>query len=190
VEDANFRQISALKVCGYWGDEQLAFAPVMASYESSKSVGHVTLLLTLRKHHHRWMLLTAGTDPITITKFIDNLPALAHCLQTARGSRGKILPPKLLAPEDGQYPKPPSGQRFGDFIWQPSASPEVVAQVIEFAYNGDARLFLRFFSGKSPEEDRMSSGQLWHTGSGWKWRVWSISGNGEIVFSDTRSFTN
>jgi len=190
VDDPTFRQVSAIRACGYWGNEQLAFAPVVASYESNKSIGHVAVLLALRKHHDQWMLLTAGTDPITVTQFTTILPSLATCLQTAQVSKDKVLPAKLLAPEDRQYPKPTGGQRFGDFVWQPSPSPEVVAQVIEFAYNGDARLFLRFFSGKSPEEEQISSGQLWTTRGMWKWRVWSISGQGEIAFSEARTFSN
>jgi hypothetical protein len=190
IDDPNIRQVAEMKTCGYWGNGQLAFAPVIASYESSKAIGHLTLLMALRKHRHGWMLLTADTDPITANQFVGNLPALAHHLQTPEGAAKKIVPAKLLAPEDGQFPKAENGQRFGDFVWRPSPSPQVVAQIIEFAYNGDARLFLRFFSGKSPLEEQISAGTLWTTRGMWRWRVWSISGHGDVVFSDARSFTH
>jgi hypothetical protein len=180
--------VTETKGWGYWGDERLAFVPVVSTYESARAVGQISLLLILRKPHTQWKLLAASTDPISTSVFPEGIPKLASLLKEARAPGKNPLPARLLAPEDGQYPIPPQGQRFGDFVWQRSASSDVVAQIIEFAYKDDARLFLRFTSRDTSATDRISAGQLFHTTrSHWRWRVWSISDSGAISFSEARS---
>ena len=190
VEHPRQLNVSEMRGCGYWGDQRLAFVPVVSSYESAKAVGQISLLLILRKQQTQWQLLTASTDPVSISRFPEGIPKLVSLLQEARTPGGKPLPAKLLAPEDGQSPVPARGQRFGDFVWQPSTSTDVVAQIIEFAYNDDARLFLRFFSGNTLANDQLSAGQLWTARGLWRWRVWSISDSGAISFSEARSFSH
>ena len=190
VEHPRQLNIFEMKGCGYWGDQRLAFVPVVSSYESAKAVGQISLLLTPRKQQTQWQLLTGSTDPLSISRFPDGIPKLVSLLQEGRTPGGKPLPAKLLAPEDGQSPVPAHGQRFGDFVWQPSTSTDVAAQIIEFAYNDDARLFLRFFSGNTLANDQLSAGQLWTTRGLWRWRVWSISDSGAISFSEARSFSH
>lgn len=180
--------LSETKGCGYWGDERLAFVPVVSSYESAKAVGQISLLLILRKQQTQWQLLTASTDPHSISRFPEGIPKLVSLLQEGRTPGANPVPAKLVAPLDGKSPVPAEGQRFGDFVWQPSTSTDVVAQIIEFAYKDDARLFLEFSSGDSPANDQISDGQLWTTFSLWRWRVWSISNSGAISFSAARSF--
>lgn len=97
-------------------------------------------------------------------------------------------PAVLLSPDDGQYPRhPPMGQRFGAFEWQPSASTDVVAEIVEFAYQDDARLFVEW---PSPDglPRRVSAGRLWTTGGDWFWRVWTVTRTGRVVFSAARTF--
>jgi len=186
------RQLTALEIkgCGYWGDERLAFVRVVSSYESAKALGQISLLLILRKQQTEWQLLTASTDPISVSRFPEGIPKLVSLLQEARTPGENPLPAKLLAPKDGQLPVPAEGQRFGDFVWKPSTSTDVVAQIIEFAYNDDARLFLRFPSRNSPATDQISDGQLWTTRGLWRWRVRSISDSGAISLSEARSFSH
>jgi hypothetical protein len=190
VEDPRLFDVSEIKGCGYWGDQRLAFVPVVSSYESAKKMGQISLLLILRKPQTQWRLLTASADPVSMSKFLEGIPKLVKLLNAARTPGENPPPAKLLAPEDGQSPVPAHGQPFGDFVWQPSTSTDVVAQIIEFAYNEDARLFLRFFSGNSPASDQLSDGQIWTTRGLWRWRVWSISGSGAVSFSEARSFSH
>jgi len=192
TDAADPRQLTILEMkgCGYWGDQRLAFVPIVSSYESAKAVGQISLLLMLRKQQTQWHLLTASTDPVSISRFPDGIPKLVSMLQEARTPGENPLPAKLLAPEAGQSPVPAQGQRFGDFVWKPSTSTDVVAQIIEFAYNDDARLFLEFSSGNSLANDQLSAGQLWTTNGLWRWRVWSISDSGAISFSEPRSFSH
>ncbi len=192
TDRANPRQFnpSEIKGCGYWGDERLAFVPVVSSYESARAVGQISLLLVLRKQNAQWQLLSASTDPISVSRFPEGVPKLVSLLQEAGTPGANPLPAKLVAPLDGKFPVPADGERFGDFVWQPSTSSDVVAQIIEFAYEDDARLFLEFSSGDSPANDHISDGQLWTTMSLWRWRVWSISNSGAISFSEARSFTH
>jgi hypothetical protein len=188
VGEQRHLNVSEMKGCGYWGDERLAFVPVVSSYESAKALGQISLLLALRKQASQWQLLAASTDPISLSRFPEGIPKLMRLLQERRTSSMAPPPARLLAPVNGQYPQPAQGQRFGDFVWQPSTSSDVVAEVIEFAYRDDARLFLKFISGNAQANDQLSAGQLWHTHSLWRWRVWSISDSGAISFSETRTF--
>ena len=182
--------IGSMRECGYWGNDNLAFVPVVATYEGEKSIGQTVILLIMRKQDTRWQLLTAARDPVSIGDFTKKIPRIVDLLEKNRGYDQQPVPAKLLSPEAGGYPKPNGGQRFGDFVWQPSPSPSVVAEIIEFAYGDDARLFIKFRSEQNPTEDRLSSGHMWSTGGVWRWRVWSISDSGVVSFSEARSFTN
>jgi hypothetical protein len=183
-------RIGFLKVCGYWGNNNLAFVPVIGTTESEHSIGQTTLLLILRKQRDKWQLITAANDPVTTGEFVGRLPLIVELLNKNHNDEFEPIPAKLLTPKDGQYPIASPGQRFGDFIWQPSPSPNVVAEIAEFAYKNDARLFIRFRSEQDLKKDRISSGNLWTTESIWKWRIWSISNAGIVSFSEVRSFHN
>jgi hypothetical protein len=79
--------------------------------------------------------------------------------------------PILLTPLEGVLTHAP-GARFADLSWHPSTSESEVAEIVEFAYNGDARLFTIFFSGRPPETEHFSSGGLIAQRNTWLWRVW------------------
>jgi hypothetical protein len=95
----------------------------------------------------------------------------------------------LRSPQNGRFPVAPTAERFGNFAWQSSMSDDVVAEIAEFSYQDDARLFLlRPLKPGVPRH--VSAGQLWSTQGDWTWRVWSISGSGEIAFSEQRTFVH
>ena len=199
-------QMSEAKECGYWGNEHLAFILMGFSVESApgslpfaagrsstllptKTIGWIDLLLILRKQQTQWEILTASTDPISTGTFVDQIPQFFTALQKPWNPDRPPIPARLISPEDGQFPLPDAGQRFGNFIWQPSPSENVVAEIVEFAYENDARLFLRFHSSKLIT-DQVSTGNLWTSRSQWRWRVWSISDGSAVTFSQVRSFAN
>ena len=85
--------------------------------------------------------------------------------------------------------RPAQGERFGDFTWQPSQSPDVIGQVAEFMFGKDnsrARTRLFFLPGR---EGKLWSGFLVSGGTS-AWRVWSIGKDGAVAFSEQRSFTH
>jgi hypothetical protein len=184
--------VSETKECGYWGNKRLAFVPMVFSYESDAAIGQIDLLLILRKQATEWRLLIASTDPISLGKFSGKfplqLPRLTRLMNSNGIGSGRPLPATFLTPDDGEIPQPVEGQRFGEFTWRSSESTDVIAEIIEFSYNDDARLFLRFPSS-NPADSRISSGNLW-SNTLWKWRVWSVTATGELSFSDTRTFAN
>jgi hypothetical protein len=185
--------------CGYWGNEHLAFVSLMSTYESEKtqgripvassfektvsSLGQVPVLLVLRKHGTQWRLLAASTDPITNSAFVKAVATGLSLLQDSINQGAELTPPLLLAPQDRQFP-----EDGDDFRWQPSPSGNIVAEIAEFAYRSDARLFLKLRHSAGAANDRVSAGEIWSAGTEWKWRVWSITDTGAIVFSDVRSF--
>jgi len=181
------RHVNTVRACGYWGIGDLAFVQTTAGYSSADGGGKLDALIVLRKQGSEWRMLTASTDPISTTSFVDQLPLLASLV--GRQSESHVPPniPVLLTPGEGIL-TPAPGVRFADFSWHPSASGSEAAEIVEFAYNGDARLFTIFFSGNAPETEHLSAGLLWSVGNTWLWRVWSISQSGAVSFSSARAF--
>lgn len=179
--------VRAVHSCGIWGNARLAVASVTASYETGTAVGRVPLLLVLHKPSSRWQLLVAARDPISTGAFVKDARTLVSLLATSAQTYAPPLPAVLLSPAADQFPRPQEGQRFGTFQWQSSPSSEVVAEIAEFAYQDDARLFLKRPSGPG-SQNAISSGQLWTTRSVWNWRVWSITRAGDVAFSEARPF--
>jgi len=187
--------------CGYWGNDRLAFVSVLSTFERTEApeeassisitrgplIGQMPVLLVLRKQQTQWRLLAAAIDPVSNDPFLHQIPDISWLLRNPGGEETVVAPAQLLSPEDGQTPPPNAHQRFGDFTWQPSSSGNVVAQIVEFAYQGDDRLFFSSVHNHVAQ-DRISDGMLWNAEGEWKWRVWSISDTGAIAFSKYRTF--
>ena len=181
--------VGGVAVCGGWGSERLAFVTVNASYQADTSIGHASLLLAFRKTSSLWRLLVATRDPVSNRQFVALLPAFSRALARDIPADPVPAPATLRSPGNGRFPLPAKGARFGDFVWQASASEDVVAEIAEFSYHDEARLVL--LRSLNPGEPRtVSSGQLWTTGGEWAWRVWSITRSGEIAFSEVRTFVH
>lgn len=162
---------------------------VNASYQADTTVGNASLLLVFRKVSSRWQLLVAARDPVSNRDFVALLPALSNLLARDVAAGPVPTPASLRSPQNGRFPIPANGARFGDFEWQSSTSDDVVAEVAEFTYHDDARLFL--LRPRNPGVvRRVSTGQLWSTRGEWAWRVWSIASSGEIDFSESRTFVH
>ena len=182
-------RVSEIKDCGYWGSDHLAFVQLAVTYESARTLGQVDVLLILRKQESEWRLLTASTDPVSNATFLKQIPRLARLFKKAWTPDSSLSPAQLLLPEDGQYPRSADGEPYGDFTWQPSSSTDAVAEIIEFAYYNDARLFIRFASEEGAANEQRSDGPLLGASENlWKWRVWSVSDAGSVAFSEVRSF--
>ena len=178
-----------VRACELWRTDRFAVAVMNAAYQGETALGHSRVVLVLVRTTADWRLLAAARDPITVGAFAEALPQLASALQANPGANA--LPPPgaavLLSPPPGVFPSAPKGQRFGRFIWQPAASDAVVAEIVEFAYEGDVRLFLAAPS-RAGLRSSITAGALWSTKGPWYWRVWSISRTGEIAFSEARTF--
>ena len=176
-------------VCGGWGNERLAFVTVNAAYQADTTVGHAPVLLAFRKVSSRWQLLVAARDPVSNRDFVAALPTLSKMLARDVAAGPLPAPATLRSPQNGRVPIPAKGARFGDFEWQSSTSEDVVAEIAEFTYDDDARLFL-LRPRTAGAVRRVSTGQLWSTRGEWAWRVWSITSSGEIAFSESRTFVH
>jgi hypothetical protein len=181
--------VGAVAVCGGWGNERLAFVTVNALYQADSAIGHVSLLLAFRKTSWPWQLLVAARDPVSNRDFVTLLPGFAKVLARDLPAGPVPAPATLRSPRNGRFPIAGTGERFGDFEWQSSTTEDVVAEVAEFSYHDDARLFLlRPLMPGVPRH--VSAGQLWSTRGDWAWRVWSITRSGEIAFSEVRTFVH
>jgi hypothetical protein len=179
--------VVAARLCGTWGNARLAFAHVAATYRADAAMGQAVVLLGFRKQASRWELLVAARDPRSTGAFLRDAATMSALLSPDERVQTLPVPAVLLAPSDGDFPRPLNGARFGSFVWQPSPSSEVVAEIAEFAYEDDARLIFR---PPAPHRvgDEVSTGSLWTTGGPWRWRVWSMTRQGDVAFSDVRTF--
>jgi hypothetical protein len=180
--------VKAVRSCGMWGNDKLAFASVKATYTAETAIGQTSVLLVLRKSSSTWRLLVAARDPISNGGFVQQVPGMTARL-TKDGPTRALAPAALLAPSTGYFPRPSRGERFGTFAWRSSSSDDVVAEIAEFAYKDDARLFLTR-PVRPGSRSQISAGQLWTTRSEWNWRIWSISSAGDVTFSEVRIFPN
>jgi hypothetical protein len=180
-------KVGELRACGAWGNDKLAVASVNASYEAETTMGHALVLLVLRRPSSNWQLLVAARDPISNGEFVKHVQGVGALLSTDAAVRALPIPATLLSPAAGDSPRPRTGQRFGTFQWRSGPSDDVVAEIAEFRYHDDARLF--FTRPRRPgARGEISAGQLWTTGDEWHWRVWSVSRTGDIAFSEARPF--
>ena len=179
--------VGGVAVCSTWGNERLAFVTVNASYQTDAKIGQAALLLGFRKIASQWRLLVAARDPHSNREFVAELPILSKALLRASQAGPVPTPATLRSPQSGRFPLPTKGARFGDFEWRSSTSEDVVAEIAEFSYGDDARLFL-LRPPNAEATQRVSAGKLWTTGGEWSWRVWSIDRSGEIAFSEVRRF--
>jgi len=177
------------RICSVWVNHMIAFASVRAAYEADGTLGEARVLLVLRKSASRWRLLVATRDPIATGEFVNAVPRLFAALTHGAGASELPIPARLTARVTGQFPRSRSGERFGSFTWESSPSSGVVAEVAEFVYADDARLFL-LFPKRAAERREVSAGQLWTTGREWSWRFWSIARTGQTAFSESRTFVH
>ena len=181
--------VGTVKPCGMWGNARVTFAWLNASYDAENTVGYTPVLVVLRKRSSQWQLLALARDPVTNGPFVKELPSIIARLTSSDQPHALPAPAMLASPAAGQWPRPSNGQRFGIFTWRSSPSEDVVAEIAEFAYQDDARLFVSR-PARPGSGSQISTGQLWTTGGEWNWRVWSITGTGDIVFSDVRTFVH
>jgi Trypsin-like peptidase domain len=177
-------KVTGITHCSYWGNNRLRFGILALRFETAKMIGNTPVLLILRNENQRWRVLGATEDRLTVYQFATALAGLHLRDAPTALPRGGPVAATLISPDAGQSPQPSSGQRFGDYVWRPSASEDVVAEIAEFASPFGSRLFLRKRDGHPGATDSVSAGQLY---SGrWTWRIWSIANSGIITFSDKR----
>ena len=176
-----------VRACATWGNQKLAFVSVVASYEAQEVAGHTSLLLVLRKSSSEWRVLAVARDPVSNGEFVKEIGWLDRLLQRGDSTIAFPAPAILVSPPSGRYPAPRPGSRFGSFGWRSSQSSDVVAEIAEFSYHDDVRLFLQR-ANKPGSRLEVDAGRLWTTRSMWRWRVWSVSKTGDLAFSEMRTF--
>jgi hypothetical protein len=182
-------QLGQTEVCGFWGTDHLAFVQTDSTYQDVNSLGWVSTLLILHKEEGTWKFLAGSIDPVANDEFGKDIPKVVARIRKPWMPGGAPQPAELLVPRDAEGNA--VGKPIRTFRWQPTPSGNVVAEVAEFARNGDARFFVRLRS-RNPQHLRpsqISAEKLSIVHGEWRWRVWSISDSGAIVFSDPRSFT-
>ena len=193
-------QVESVRVTRISGNRNLAVVSLVTTFSSQVreslshpglvqggDLGQQSILSVLRNRNGVWRLLAITDDPVnTVVERPFTRPSFESSLDD--GLTTAVAPDAArLLTVDGVYPRPQKGERFGDFLWQPSESKDVIVQVVEFMFDRysnrqGTRLF--FLPANA---DKLSTGSIW-SGGATLWRVWSISKSGDVGFSEQRSF--
>jgi hypothetical protein len=196
-------KVEAVKACRVSGNQKLAFVSLVSGFSAQlrdstgllrstvgMELGQQSIFAVLRNQNGNWRLLAITHDPMNTSQ--------PRALTTSKGFLNSLdqeqpadLTPqsaRLLMP-DGMLPVPPKGERFGDFIWQPSESTDVIGQVAEFTWGKGTNYGLTRLFFLPASENKVSSGLLMNGGLS-QWRVWSVSKSGDVAFSEQHSFRN
>ena len=198
------RRVEAVETCGVTGNRNLAFVSLAgkfwsksrmppshdrdyASWLTNTALGRQSILAVLRNHNGVWRLLAITDDPTNTS------PAAFSTVQRL-GGLFEDVPAAVVGPEPARLITPEGARLrsrggFADFMWRPSPGSEVVGEVAEFLVQDRSspreRTRLFFLLG---HEQRLSSRLLW--GLLGRWRVWSISKDGSVSFTEHRSYFN
>ena len=188
-EDA---QILELAVVEGWVTGPLAGALVVGGFAGPAHVGRLATVTLWRQVAGVWRVLAITHDVVTAE---DTFPILTRRLRQGRTAAAAAEPPavapaRLVAPAPGRQAEPAAGEQFGDLVWQPSPSAEVVVEIVEITDETGNQLLIGPETGES-DMRRLSTEEL-HSGLGSRvfrtWRVWSIARDGRIALSPTREF--
>ena len=193
-------KVESVKACRVSGNNKLAFVSLAGGFsatvrnpralDSSKpgmDLGQRAILAVLRNQSGTWRLLAITHDPWN--NWVRNpvaINTLVNSLDAEPVSWTTPMPARLLTP-NGVYPTPQNGKRFGDFIWEPSQSPDVIGQVAEFMWGKDTNSNLTRLFFLPSNINKLSAGGLM-VGGTTMWRVWTISKSGDVSFSEQHSF--
>ena len=195
--------IGSVKACRVAGNHKLAFVSLVSGFSAQlrelytilperqgMDLGQKSILAVLRNQGGSWRLLAITHDPVNTVAQRPMTRTNLFLNSLDQEQRTAFAPDQaqLLTP-DGVYPLPQRGERFGDFIWQPSQSNDVIGQIVEFMWGKDTNWGLTRLFFLPPSENKLSSGYLM-SGGATMWRVWSINKAGDVTFSDRQSFTN
>jgi hypothetical protein len=195
-------KVDSVKACSVSGNDKLAFVSLVSGFSSvvrdpralirsnpGMNLGQQSILAVLRNESGMWRLLAITHDVVnTVIRTPLTTNRLVHYLDR-HPSIGIIPEPARLLTPNGVYPLPQVGERFGDFIWEPSPTPDVIGQVVEFMWGKDTNWGLTRLLFLPASESKVSTGALM-SGGPTAWRVWSINKSGEVVFSQQQTFKN
>lgn len=177
------RELMGMNVSYINGNSRFAVAWGLAGFRSSakvpqesRRIGCSPVLSIWRKQADEWRLMFVTEDPVSGTQLQKVAKQVNQLTNEPSNSPPAV---KLLAPQDGAKPKPAAGRFDGDFVWETSSKPFL--EIVEFDYGWGTRMIANPGS-------KVSSGELWTTRTRWLWRVWSISRDGSVSFSEARTF--
>ncbi len=195
-------KVESVKACRVSGNHKLALVSLVSNFKAEvrepdtilrsrpgMDLGQQSILAVLRNQDGTWRLLAITHDPLnTVARIpVTDTNGLLKSLDQERLDGITPEPARPITP-DGVHPAPQRGERFGDFIWQPSPSTDVIGQVFEFTLGKDTSRGLTRLFFLPATENKLSSGLIMNGGAS-TWRVWSISKAGDVVFSEQHSFT-
>jgi hypothetical protein len=194
-------KVESVKACTVSGNQKLAVVSLVSGFSAQTrepnaifrtrhgmDLGQQSILAMLISHSGTWRLLAITHDPVNTVMRRSFTTADVFVNSLEHGESTGITPEavRLLTP-DGVFPVTENNERFGDFVWQPSPSTDVIGQVGEFMWGRETNWGMTRLFFLPANENKLSTGYLMGGGTQ-VWRVWSITKAGDISFSEQRSF--
>lgn len=195
-------KVQSVKACSVSGNHKMAFVSLASGFSAKvrdprtiyptkqgADLGQRSILAVLTNQSGTWRLLAITHDSAnTVARFPLTTNTLVNSLDHGPPSGVTTEPARLLTP-DGVFPILQKADPFGDFIWEPSQSTDVIGQVVEFTWAKDTDSGLTRLFFLPARENKLSSRYLM-SGVPTVWRVWSVTKSGDVVFSGQHSYTH
>lgn len=177
--------ISGIKMCGGWGNQQLAFINTVTSFESADHVGSRSLLAVVAKAESSWKLLLLGEDPGIIRTLQQQAPAL-----TINGdAASELQAPMPMAPADGAFFSRWPLEERPELVWTKTGNGPVI-YLVESQFKSGGRWSGRgFILARSVSQDALTIKVRATFGAGMqphRWRIWAINEGGSTARSEWR----
>lgn len=197
-------KVESVKVCKISGNDKLGFFSLKGGFSAEThdantifqvrhggDLGQHSILAVLRNQSGTWRLLAITHDPLNTWAETPLTTANTSFVKLLDHGESTGITPEPVRPltPDGVYPRPQRGERFGDFIWEPSQGTDVIGQVVEFTWGKGTNWGLTRLIFLPARENKVSSGYLM-SGGIQTWRVWTVTKSGDVAFSEQHSFVH
>ena len=181
-----------LNVCSVWGNQRIAFAHTVASFDDERELGQKEFLSVLHRVDSSWelMLVSDRVDIVTTLRRAVSLSGDPSATEPFRA------PELVYPPDEAELPRFPERSALE---WT-SSGAGAIAYLVEWQYGAPPRARTTWWSGSQfmlvpPSTSDGTTVETRSFGIGsqpHRWRIWSIDRGGDFLISDWRilTFTN
>lgn len=177
--------ILGVKMCGGWGNQQLAFINTVTSFESVDHLGSLSLLAVMTKAEGTWKLILLGEDP----RIVKTLQQRAPALTISGDAASELQAPMLMAPADGAFFSRWPLEERPELVWTKTGNGPVI-YLVESQFKSGGRWWGRgFVLVPSFNKDALTIKIRATFGVGrqpHRWRIWAITEGGDAARSEWR----
>ena len=166
----------SMTICGFWGNNNIAFINSNITYEAEKNIGWSKVLVMMEKKESSWELLNLGGN-------VDLIKQLNKQIKLVDASPNAALQNdlKIIGPPDGTKSTRTSKPSLE---WEWSSDVKNIAYyLIESQYSSDDRWSWSYFKLILPQKNVKLVAPFGVGMQPHRWKVWAIDQKGSVVRS-------